>query len=87
LVLAFILFGNGNQLLIVSLFTIRLFGLFLLEQAKAEVRGKHDNKKFGQIEIYSNIGSIEFFTAGVNPAVFLYFAAKNRYNILRVKDR
>lgn len=55
LVLAFILFGNGNQLLIVSLFTIRLFGLFLLEQAKAEVRGKHDNKKFGQIEIYSNI--------------------------------
>ncbi len=55
LVLAFILFGNGNQLLIVSLFTIRLFGLFLLEQAKAEVRGKHDNKKFGQIEIYSNL--------------------------------
>lgn len=55
LVLAFILFGNGNQLLIISFFVIRLFGIFLLEQAKAEARGKHDNKKFGQIEIYSNI--------------------------------
>lgn len=54
LVLVFILFGNGNQLLIISFFVIRLFGIFLLEQAKAEARGKHDNKKFGQIEIYSN---------------------------------
>ena len=55
LVLAFIIFGNGNQLLIVSLFMIRLFGVFLIDQAKSEVRGFHNNKKFGQIEIYSNI--------------------------------
>ncbi len=55
LVLAFIIFGNGNQLLIVSLFMIRLFGIFLIDQAKSEVRGFHNNKKFGQIEIYSNI--------------------------------
>lgn len=55
LVLAFVIFGNGNQLLIVSLFMIRLFGVFLIDQAKSEVRGFHNNKKFGQIEIYSNI--------------------------------
>lgn len=55
LVLVFVIFGNGNQLLIVSLFMIRLFGVFLIDQAKSEVRGFHNNKKFGQIEIYSNI--------------------------------
>lgn len=55
LVLAFVILGNGNQLLIVSLFMIRLFGVFLIDQAKSEVRGFHNNKKFGQIEIYSNI--------------------------------
>ena len=30
LVLAFVIFGKGNQLLIVSVFSVRLFGFFLL---------------------------------------------------------
>lgn len=73
LVLAFILFGNGNQLLIISFFVIRLFGIFLLEQAKAEARGKHDNKKFGQLEIYSNILLL------VSAVLFAYFFGVKGY--------
>ena len=55
LALAFVVFGNGDQVLIVSLFSVRLLGIFLIDQAKAEVRGFHNNKKFGQIEIYYNV--------------------------------
>lgn len=55
LILAFVIFGKGNQLLLVSLFSIRLLGVFLLDQAKAEIRGNHNNKKFGQLDIYSNV--------------------------------
>lgn len=55
LLLALILFGEGMQLLIVLVFSVRLLGVFLLEQAKAEIRGEHNNKKFGQLEIFSNL--------------------------------
>lgn len=39
---------------LVFLMLFRLFGLFLLEQAKAEVRAELDNKKYARIEIVSN---------------------------------
>lgn len=54
-VLAIILFGKGNHVLLISVFSIRLLGVFLLDQAKAEIRGTHNNKKFGQVDLISNI--------------------------------
>lgn len=60
LILAFIIFGKGYQLLIVSVFSIRLLGVFLIDQAKAEMRGNHNNKKFGQLDLVYNIFSLVF---------------------------
>lgn len=40
---------------LILLMIIRLFGLFFLEQAKAELRADLNNKKFARIEIISNI--------------------------------
>lgn len=37
------------------LMLIRLFGLFFLEQAKAELRASFDNKKYAQIDIFTNL--------------------------------
>lgn len=55
LVLALIIFGEGKKFFIVLLFSVRLLGLFFLDQAKAEIRGSHNNRKFGQLEIFSNL--------------------------------
>ena len=73
LVLAFLIFGKGDQFLIVSLFSIRLLGVFLLDQAKAEIRGNHNNKKFGQLDIYSNVLLL------VSALVLSYFFGVNGY--------
>lgn len=51
-------FLNLNQTLVfqlIAIMVVRLLGLFLLEFAKAECRTKFDNKKYSQIEIYTNL--------------------------------
>jgi O-antigen/teichoic acid export membrane protein len=73
LVLAFVIFGKGNQLLIVSVFSVRLFGFFLLDQAKAEIRGRHNNKKFGQLDLIFNLISL------LSAVLFSYFFGVNGY--------
>lgn len=49
---------NFHQTLVwqlVIVMTIRLFGLYFLEQAKAELRAKFDNTKYAKIDIITNI--------------------------------
>lgn len=75
LLLALILFGKGMQLLIISVFSIRLLGVFLLDQAKAEIRGDHNNKKFGQLEIFSNLLLLS------SAVLLTYFLGVNGYII------
>lgn len=72
-VLAFIFFGKGNHVLLISVFSIRLLGVFLLDQAKAEIRGSHDNKKFGQVDLISNLALL--FSA----VLLAYFFGVNGY--------
>lgn len=55
LILAFFIFGKGNQLWLVGVFSFRLLGFFLLDQAKAEIRGSQNNKKFGQLDMVTNL--------------------------------
>ena len=55
LVLAFILFGSNHQTLLIAIFSVRLLGVYLLEQAKSEIRANHDNEKFAKLEIYSSL--------------------------------
>ncbi len=75
LLLAFVIFGNGNKLLLIGVFSIRLLGIFLLDQAKSEIRGQHNNRKFGQLDIASNLlllvlsVALSFFY-GVNGYIF-----------------
>lgn len=75
LLLALTIFGNGPKLLIAFLFSIRLFGIFFLDQAKAEARGTHNNRKFGQMEVFSNV--LLFFLA----IILSYFYGVNGYII------
>lgn len=75
LVLSFFIFKDKSQLMLVLVFSIRFFGFFLLDQAKAEIRGQHNNKKFGQLDLVFNIVSMV-------SAVFLaYFFGVRGYII------
>ena len=40
---------------LIAVMTIRLFGLYFLEQAKAELRAKFDNTSYAKIDIFTNI--------------------------------
>lgn len=75
LLFALFIFGNGPKLWIVLLFSLRLFGLFFLEQAKSEARGQHNNQKFGLLEfthsIFMLLSALLFtFFFGVEGYVF-----------------
>ncbi len=58
---AFLLqFGSKTVLLLSLVMLIRLFGLFYLEQAKAELRADFNNKKYAQLELLTNILAFVF---------------------------
>ena len=71
--LALIIFGKGNQMLIVSAFSIRLLGIFLLDHAKAAIRSMHNNKMFGQLDLIYNLISL------ISAIMLAYFWGVNGY--------
>ena len=50
-----------------------LYNFFLLDQAKAEIRGRHNNKKFGQLDLIFNLISL------LSAVLFSYFFGVNGY--------
>lgn len=60
--LSFVFIKDLEIIYILLLFSVRLFGLFVLEQAKAEKRASGDNKNFALIDVYYSVFSIVITT-------------------------
>lgn len=73
LAIAFFLFGKTDRFFLITVFSIRFLGIFLLDQAKAEARANLNNKKFGQLDIYVNVLLL------VSAVVLAYFYGLKGY--------
>lgn len=70
---AFVYQNEWSLFQLIAIFTIRFFGIFLLEQAKAEARAYFNNKKYALIDI---VASLAMLFSGV---LLIYVLGKDGY--------